>query len=56
LLNSILAESTGQSLETIEKDTDRDTYFSAEQAVKYGLVDAILEPAGKGSKRDGKKR
>jgi ATP-dependent Clp protease protease subunit len=38
-----MAESTGQTLETIEHDTERDYYLSAEQAVKYGLVDKVLE-------------
>lgn len=41
-LNSILAERTGQSLETIERDTDRDNYMSAEDAKKYGLIDKII--------------
>lgn len=42
-LNRILAEKTGQSLKTIEKDTDRDNYMTAEEAVKYGLVDKVIE-------------
>lgn len=42
-LNNILAKHTGQSIEVIERDTDRDIYFSAEDAVKYGLVDHVLE-------------
>lgn len=42
-LNKILAEATGQKLSTIEKDTDRDNYMSAKQAVEYGLVDKVLE-------------
>jgi ATP-dependent Clp protease, protease subunit len=42
-LNRILAERTGQDLATIERDTDRDIYFSAEQAVEYGLVDQVIE-------------
>jgi ATP-dependent Clp protease, protease subunit len=41
-LHKILAENTGQSLKTIEKDTDRDNFMSAEEAVKYGLIDAVL--------------
>ncbi len=41
-LNQILANSSGQSLEKIRKDTDRDFYLTAEEAVKYGLVDKIL--------------
>ena len=43
LLNNILAESTGQTLEVIERDTDRDFYMDAQGAVKYGLVDQVLE-------------
>lgn len=41
-LNSILAERTGQSVEVIEKDTDRDNFMSAEEALKYGLIDKIM--------------
>lgn len=41
-LNDILAKHTGQKIETIEKDTDRDNFLSAEQAVSYGLVDKVL--------------
>jgi ATP-dependent Clp protease protease subunit len=41
-LNSLLAEHTGQTLETIERDTDRDNFMSAEQAVAYGLADKVL--------------
>jgi ATP-dependent Clp protease protease subunit len=41
-LNEILARHTGQKMETIEKDTDRDNFLSAEQAVAYGLVDRVL--------------
>ena len=41
-LNQILADHTGQSLETIEKDTDRDFFMSAEEAKKYGLVDEVV--------------
>ncbi|MFN2302789.1 MAG: ATP-dependent Clp protease proteolytic subunit [Anaerolineales bacterium] len=42
-LNEILAEATGQSIETIVSDTERDFYMSAEEAVEYGLVDKVLE-------------
>ena len=41
-LNQILAENTGKPLEVIEKDTDRDNYMTAEEALAYGLVDKIL--------------
>ncbi|OIN96315.1 MAG: ATP-dependent Clp protease proteolytic subunit [Anaerolineae bacterium CG1_02_58_13] len=43
ILNNILAEHTGQPLEIIERDTDRDFYLDAKQAVEYGLVDQVLE-------------
>jgi len=41
-LNNLLAHHTGQSVETIEKDTDRDNFLSAEAARDYGLIDAVL--------------
>jgi ATP-dependent Clp protease protease subunit len=41
-LNRLLAEHTGQPIETIERDTDRDNFMSAEQAVAYGLADKVL--------------
>lgn len=46
-LNKILAERTGQPLEKIEKDTDRDFFMSAEKAVEYGLIDNVLESRSK---------
>lgn len=42
-LNAIMAENTGQPIETIERDTERDFYLDASQAVEYGLVDKILQ-------------
>lgn len=42
-LNKILSENSGQPIEIIEKDTDRDNYFSAKQAKEYGLVDKIFD-------------
>ena len=42
-LNKILAKNTGQPLEVIERDTERDNYMTAEQALKYGLVDKVVE-------------
>ena len=42
-LNKILAERTGQPIEVIEKDTDRDNYMTAEQAKAYGLIDEVME-------------
>jgi ATP-dependent Clp protease protease subunit len=41
-LNNILAEQTGQPLEVIEKDTDRDNYMSADAAAEYGLIDKVI--------------
>jgi ATP-dependent Clp protease protease subunit len=41
-LNRILAENTGKSIEQIAKDTDRDNFMTAEQALEYGLVDKVL--------------
>jgi ATP-dependent Clp protease, protease subunit len=41
-LNEILARHTGQDIKTIERDTERDNFFGAEEATKYGLVDKVL--------------
>jgi ATP-dependent Clp protease protease subunit len=41
-LNQILSERTGQSLETIARDTDRDNFMTAEDALKYGLIDRVI--------------
>lgn len=43
-LNKILAERTGQPLEKIEKDTDRDNFMTAAEAQEYGLIDEVMEP------------
>ncbi len=42
-LNKLLSDRTGQSLETIERDTERDNYMTAEQALSYGLIDGIMD-------------
>ena len=42
-LNQILADKCGQSLEKIEKDTDRDYFLSAEEAKEYGLIDKVID-------------
>ena len=42
-LNKLLSEKTGQTLEQIEKDTERDHYMTAEEALKYGLIDEIID-------------
>ena len=41
-LNSLLADHTGQTMEVIERDTERDRFMSAEQSVEYGLVDEVI--------------
>jgi ATP-dependent Clp protease protease subunit len=45
-LNEMLAKHTGQSIERIERDTDRDNFLSADAAVEYGLVDKVLNKRG----------
>jgi ATP-dependent Clp protease protease subunit len=45
-LNEMLAKHTGQPIEAIERDTDRDNFLSAEAAVKYGLADQVLDKRG----------
>ena len=51
-MNQLMALHTGQSLETVERDVDRDRYMSAEEAKAYGLIDAVLtatkSPSGNG--------
>ena len=42
-LNRILAERSGQSLEKIQQDTDRDNFLSAQEALEYGLIDKVIE-------------
>ena len=42
MLNQILSENTGKPLEIIERDTDRDNYMTAQEAMEYGLVDRVL--------------
>ena len=42
-LNTIMAANTGQPLEVIERDTERDNYMSAQEAVEYGLIDHVIE-------------
>jgi ATP-dependent Clp protease protease subunit len=45
-LNKIMSERTGQTIEQIHKDTDRDRFMSAEEAVEYGLIDQVLTNRG----------
>ena len=42
-LNELLAKHTGQPLEVIERDTERDNYMTAQQAADYGLIDKVIE-------------
>ena len=42
-LNELMAEHTGQTVEQIEKDTDRDNFMSAQEAMEYGLIDRVIE-------------
>ena len=42
-LNKLLSDKTGQSIETIERDTERDHWMTAEEALKYGLIDGIMD-------------
>jgi ATP-dependent Clp protease protease subunit len=46
-LNAILAERTGQPVEKVAADTERDNFMTAEEALKYGIIDEIIPPKGK---------
>lgn len=52
-LNAIMAENTGRIVEEIEKDTDRDNYMSADEAVEYGLIDQVLKHRGNIESKEG---
>jgi len=54
LINEVLAKHSGQTLSKVEKDTDRDFYMSAEEAVKYGIVDEVISSI-KGKESEKKK-
>lgn len=54
-LNEIIAHHTGQSIEKIEEETERDRYMTAEQALEYGVIDEILKVEPKESKKKSKK-
>jgi ATP-dependent Clp protease protease subunit len=45
-INTILSERTGKPIEKVEKDTDRDFFMSAEEALEYGIIDKIFEKRG----------
>src|SRR4051795_9133313 len=51
-LNSILAERTGQSLETLQRDTERDNFMSAEKAKAYGLIDKVITRSDTETKKE----
>jgi ATP-dependent Clp protease protease subunit len=51
-LNRILANHTGQSIEKIKHDTDRDNFMTGEQAINYGLIDAVLQKRGASGSAD----
>ncbi len=55
ILNEILAEATGKSLAQIEKDTDRNYFMSAEEALEYGIIDKILTSRSEEKEAKGKK-
>ena len=42
-INKLLSEKTGQPIDIIERDTERDHYMTAEEALKYGLIDGIMD-------------
>ena len=50
-MNRILAEHTGQSIERVEKDTDRDYYMTAKEAKDYGVIDKVIERRGETEKK-----
>ena len=47
MLNNIMAKHTGKSAKTLEKDMDRDNFMSPYEALKYGLIDTVIEPTSK---------
>ena len=50
MLNGLLAEHTGQPIEKIQEDTERDHYLSAQQAMEYGLIDKVILPSSEEKK------
>lgn len=53
-LNKILAERTGQSLETLQRDTERDNFMTADRALEYGLIDKVISRNDLASKKETK--
>jgi len=54
ILNGILSESTGKKIIDIEKDTDRNYFMSATEALEYGLIDKVLDQREAGAKKESK--
>lgn len=54
-LNAILAHHTGQPLERIQQDTDRDFFMSSDESVQYGLIDEVMSMRGSAGTKEGKK-
>nr|WP_281255704.1 MULTISPECIES: ATP-dependent Clp endopeptidase proteolytic subunit ClpP [Petrotoga] len=54
-LNNILSKHTGQSLEKIEKDTERDFFMNAQEALNYGLIDKVITTKSEATKENNKK-
>jgi ATP-dependent Clp protease protease subunit len=52
LLNQIIADSTGQTVEQVEKDSDRDFYMTSEEAKKYGIIDDVIKQKPVPAKKD----
>jgi len=46
-MNRLMADMTGQPLDKVERDADRDFFMSAQEALEYGIIDEIYEPRGK---------
>lgn len=53
-LNKILADATGKDVKQIEKDSDRNFFMSADEALEYGLIDKVLEPRTRSKEKDSK--
>ncbi len=55
VLNKILSDATGKTIQQIEKDTDRNFFMSAQEALDYGIIDKVLQPRAKDAKEKEKK-